>query len=334
VIFKNNKMQSAIKAAEGQTAKRQKVVAILNSEVRKLSDTAGRLTEAGNAFADRAADRLISGSTEEVADDTVTRVRSEIKRAGVTISGLRSAVRGLIPGFIEASRSIASELPAHHQGIESAFRQDWEKAVSTFSVMLGRRSEIERALGRKLDLASPAAVMPDPQLVAEALRPMELLASIAPYLEAAAATVFVPSSEKAKGFDADRVHILDRPYLDNDGLSLDAGTPVVEECFSPGMLRLLVEVGHAYRAEDPRIATTRHIANGEILRARAAEADRQRLAESAGGTKIVSESPVEIPEGMSYQDVARPQPDLPGGPMGRHNVTGTALPWKEVLNKL
>lgn len=332
MIFQSG-MTRAIKSAERAIEKKSKISNALNSEVKRLSQTARRLVDAERELSDRSAAHLIEGGIGTVDDSAVSAIRAEIKRHGSTIAGLRAAIADCVPDFVNASEGLSSHLAAHNEAIINDLRAEWERAVAVFGALQGRRQALELAIGRKFDLSSPAPIEPDPKSTADALKPRELIAATGEFLQLVFETSSAPFRHpNAPAFDGSRVYELNRDVMMGDGLCLKSGELVMEQTFHPGFLAVLNDVGHVQPVGDSRVGTHSHTAKQALLNAAARLAEETRQAESGAHLAIKSESPVVIPEGLTYQDLPRAT-ELPGE-MQRRPESGSPLPWGDITKGL
>lgn len=84
--------------------------------------------------------------------------QAALDQASLRLGGLRAALGAQGIPMVQAHAALTSVLPSYENGIIEAFRGEWGEACRQFSVLLGRRTQIEKLIRRELELPAPAGV--------------------------------------------------------------------------------------------------------------------------------------------------------------------------------
>jgi hypothetical protein len=263
-------LRNELKQSEAILSKRTKLRQAIENELQKLQSAIDNRLEAESAVAQAQIAEVVgeSGGTVERAKKALNAALTAIEEHGTKLRALRKGIVETAPELARRYDGLNSELPGHLAAVTQSFTEEWNKAVSAFSQVLSRRSEIERLLGQKLALTEPT-VSPV-GLGDEVEKPQTLLAEIRESLDLIAG--HAPVRHDPKGlfpvFDSRKVYVLTTHFADQSGPTLEPGTRVVECSLEPGWLDHLTAIGYAIPHVDTEQASAALLAQNKASRIR------------------------------------------------------------------
>jgi hypothetical protein len=238
-----------LQAADAVLERKEKLDSAIQNGVSELQGLIAARLETEHAFRRLEAAAAINAPAPglEKARTAAADARAALEQAGLRLGGYRMALGEMGADFVSRYDGVARVLSQHNAAVAQAFEAEWQSALTTWCLWLGRRRAIEAALGQSLDLLpepNPAAV----QISADVARPAQTLVALTAAIKAIGSGKKLSERPVAPGYNPAAVYRVTSDRMAHMGIM--KGAFVVDATFRPGELARLVETENARPVQD------------------------------------------------------------------------------------
>ncbi len=242
-----SKLKEAIGAADAVLGRKAKIEAAITAELAKLPNLIDTRLETEAEFRRLECQAAIGEPAPglEKMRKEAAEARGALDQASLRLGGLRANLAATGVDLVPAYDAIKGEIPSHEAALIQAFKEEWAAACSALALTLGRRIELERLTGRRLDMPEPTAAPAD---LGDAGVPHARVTALAAALDHLARIKRQSRMRQDVSFlgrpstpyDRAAIYVLEK---DSDGMT--AGSRVVDASFNDGVLDGLVALDRA-----------------------------------------------------------------------------------------